>query len=368
MKLRIGILSTRGIPNRYGGFEQFASYLSQGLVMNGHEVCVYNSHQHPYKENNWNGVKIIRCYDPENWMGTAGQFIYDLNCIIDARKRKFDILLVLGYTSSSVWSWLYPKKSIIITNMDGLEWKRSKYAAPVQRFLQYAEKLAARWSDKHVADSIPIKEYLTEKYSINAEYISYGATLPERTDETILEQYGLIKNEYYLIMARMEPENHIETILDGLATNRKQRQVLVIGNTKNTYGKKMTGKFSEHQQIIFAGAVYDHIALDTLRTYCKIYFHGHSVGGTNPSLLEAMACGAMICAQDNAFNRAVLQDDAFYFYSYEDVLEIANTDVDETNRTRMIERSRQKILDHHSWDKIIGAYEQFFIQSYLTGK
>ena len=201
MKLTIGILGTRGIPNRYGGFEQFAAYLSKGLVAMGHEVSVYNSHKHPYQKNTWNEVNIIHCYDPEYLIGTAGQFVYDLNCVRDARRKKFDILLVLGYTSSSVWGRLYPKNSIIITNMDGLEWKRSKYSAPAQRFLKYAEKWAVQFSHRHVADSIPIKEYLAGKYPIEADYISYGAALPERIDEAVLVNFGVRKREYYLLIA-----------------------------------------------------------------------------------------------------------------------------------------------------------------------
>lgn len=109
--LKIGILGTRGIPNRYGGFEQCAEYLALGLKEKGHEVWVYNSVHHEYKENEWKGVHIVHCKDPEDKMGTFGQFIYDLNCINDARKRNFDVLLQLGYTSNSIWYWRWPNKA-----------------------------------------------------------------------------------------------------------------------------------------------------------------------------------------------------------------------------------------------------------------
>ena len=115
--MKIGILGTRGIPNAYGGFEQFAEYLSQGLVKKGHQVSVYNSDKHHYKESTWKGVNIINCYDPENKIGTAGQFIYDFNCIQDSSKRNFDIILQLGYTSSSVWHRYWPKDAFNIINM-----------------------------------------------------------------------------------------------------------------------------------------------------------------------------------------------------------------------------------------------------------
>src|SRR5690606_4271172 len=131
---------------------------------------------HPYQEKDFKNVNIIHCYDPEYKIGTTGQFIYDLNCILDSRKRNFDIILQLGYTSSSIWHWLMPKNSIIVTNMDGLEWKRTKYKPLVRKFLKYAEKLGAKYSDYLIADSIGIQDYLRETYNKDSEYIAYGAT------------------------------------------------------------------------------------------------------------------------------------------------------------------------------------------------
>ena len=120
----------------------------------GHEVFVYNSHNHPNQNNKWNEVNIIHCYDPEFKLGTIGQFIYDLNCTLDSRKRNFDIILQLGYTSSSVWNWLFKPTSKLFTNMDGLEWKRTKFSRPVSLFLKYAEKLAVKHSDVLISDSL----------------------------------------------------------------------------------------------------------------------------------------------------------------------------------------------------------------------
>ncbi len=122
-------------------------------------------------------MNIIHKMDPEKWMGTAGQFIYDLNCILDSRKRGFDVILQLGYTSSSIWGWLLPKKAIVITNMDGLEWKRSKYSRPVRRFLKFAEKLAIKTSDYLISDSVGIQKHLKTAYNADSEYIAYGADL-----------------------------------------------------------------------------------------------------------------------------------------------------------------------------------------------
>ncbi|HPR57928.1 MAG TPA: DUF1972 domain-containing protein [Bacteroidales bacterium] len=138
--MKIGILGSRGIPNHYGGFEQFASALAPELVARGADVWVYTSHNHVYQKPEWKGVKLIHCYDPEIKMGAAGQFIYDFNCILDSRKREFDILLQLGYTSSAVWYWLLPKKTLVITNMDGMEWQRANHLrSRVKMDIKYIE-------------------------------------------------------------------------------------------------------------------------------------------------------------------------------------------------------------------------------------
>ena len=185
--MKIGILGTRGIPNHYGGFEQFAEYLSKFLVEKGCEVSVYSPHNHPYKKNSFNGVEIIHKYDPESVIGTAGQFVYDLNCIIDSRKRGFDIILQLGYTSSAIFFDLHPSGSKVITNMDGLEWKRSKYNKKVQRFLKWSEKRVVSKSDVLVADSIGIQNHITKNYGSNSIYIPYGAELFFDPDDNVIQ-------------------------------------------------------------------------------------------------------------------------------------------------------------------------------------
>ena len=161
--MKIGILGTRGIPNAYGGFEQFAQYLAQGLVNRGHSVWVYNSSDHPYQEQEWRGIHIIHCADWEARIGTAGQFIYDFNCLKDARKREFDVLLQLGYTSNSIWHRIWPKRTLNVVNMDGLEWKRSKYGPVTRKFLARAEQWAAKHADVLIADSIGIRDYIRDK-------------------------------------------------------------------------------------------------------------------------------------------------------------------------------------------------------------
>lgn len=358
-ELKIGILGTRGIPNYHGGFEQFAEYFSVYLAKLGHQVFVYNSSSHPYKESVFNEVKIIHCKDPESKIGTIGQFIYDFNCIVDSRKRNFDILLQLGYTSSSIWSKLLPAKSIIITNMDGLEWKRAKYSKLTQRFLKFAEKLAVKNSDKLISDSIGIQDYLFKKYKVESKYIAYGASLFNNPDPKILKKYNVKPFEYNILIARMEPENNIETILDGISLSKTKLPFLVVGkNDVNNFGKYLTKKFKD-SQIRFLGGIYNFEDLNNLRYYSNLYFHGHSVGGTNPSLLEAMASKALIIAHKNEFNATILKENAFYFSTKEEVKEITESIKKQSNQT-IIENNFDIIKNDFNWDKINGEYLDFF--------
>lgn len=358
IKKKIAILGTRGIPNHYGGFEQFAEYLSVGLAKRGHDVTVYNSHSHPYQASEFNGVKIKHIYDPENKLGTAGQFVYDMLCILDTRKNDFDIILQLGYTSSSVFFDLHPKKSVVVTNMDGLEWKRTKYSAKVQKFLQWAESLGAKKSDFLISDSIGIQNYLKSKYNKDSVYIPYGSYVVDSFDESTCNEYGVEKHNYDMLIARLEPENSIEVILDGVAKSNVKRKFLVIGKHETKYGEYLKNKFQDNTNIIFVGGVYNQSKLDDLRCYSNIYFHGHTVGGTNPSLLEAMGSRALICANNNEFNSAILGDDALYFSSSAGVAEVIQS-VYKNEYMRFIDNNVKKIKEIYEWETIIDQYEKF---------
>jgi len=360
--MKIGILGTRGIPNTYGGFEQFAQYLAEGLVEKGHAVSVYNSSNHSYKQPFWKEVQIIHCPDPENKIGTAGQFIYDLNCLRDAGRRDFDILLQLGYTSNSVWYRYWPKNTINIINMDGLEWKRAKYTKLTKRFLKWAESLAANRADVLIADSIGIRDHIQKEYQKTAFYIPYGAEIPENFSISALTKFNLEANKYYLLIARMEPENNIETIIQGYMQSEQEYPLIIIGSTQNKHGQFLLKKYSS-EFIQFPGAIYDHSIINAIRHFSLIYFHGHSVGGTNPSLLEAMACGCNIAAHDNEFNRAILVDDAFFFSTPQDIKNIINNPVAGADIPDRKELNLEKIKKVYSWDKVINDYETIFLHA-----
>jgi glycosyltransferase involved in cell wall biosynthesis len=359
--MKIAIIGTRGIPNYYGGFEQCAEFLGLGLVKRGFEVVVYNSHNHPYQGKEWNGVQIVHCYDPEDEIGTVGQFIYDLNCIWHVRKQNCDVVLQLGYTSGSVWGWLLPKKAVITTNMDGLEWKRTKYSSIVKKFLKYAESLGVKYSDHLISDSIGIQDYLKEKYQVDSTYIAYGATLFENPDEEVLKSYKLLPYQYDMLIARLEPENSIEIILDGVAKANLSRPFLVIGNHNAVYGNYLKEKFKNYSQIQFIGGIYNLNFLNNLRHYSNIYFHGHTVGGTNPSLLEAMASNSLICANDNSFNKYILGDDALYFSDAETVAKhLLHIGLHDNSCQSMLSNNIKKITSFYDWEIIVDQYAKHF--------
>ena len=366
MKLRIAILGTRGIPNHYGGFEHISEYVSAGLVKRGHEVAVYNSHNHPYAGKTWNGVEIRHCFDPEYMVGTAGQFVYDLNCLLDARKRNYDVVLFMGYTSSSVWGRLYPKKSAIITNMDGLEWKRSKYSKPVRNFLKYAEKLAVKYSHFYIADSLVIKSYLHNKYHIDTSYIPYGADLYSDMEREQFSSAEIAEEDYFLLMARMEPENNIEAILEGFNNSNSGKRFKVLGDTSNRFGKYINHRFKNDDRIEFKGAIFDNAKVRSLQNNSYLYFHGHSVGGTNPSLLEAMASEALIAAHNNPFNKSVLDKDAFYFSNSAEVTHLIETVQRKETEKTMVNNNLHKIKHQFNWETIVDQYEDFVLECYYT--
>jgi len=357
--MKVAILGTRGIPNHYGGFEQCAEYLAVGLVKKGFDVLVYNSHNHPYQEKEWNNVKIVHCYDPEDKLGTAGQFIYDLNCILDVRKQQCDVILQLGYTSSSIWGKLMPKNSVVTTNMDGLEWKRTKYSNKVKKFLRWAEKLGVKYSDHLISDSIGIQNYLKDKYQKDSTFIAYGATLFEKPNIEQLKPYGLNPYLYDMLIARLEPENSIETILDGVVLANLQRPFLVVGKHNTKYGTFLKEKYALQSQIQFVGGIYDIEVLNNLRYYSNLYFHGHTVGGTNPSLLEAMASNSLICANDNPFNRYILEDDAIYFNEAIEVKQhLERVVCQEPVYLAKTKNNADKIVHIYDWNIIVDQYAQ----------
>src|ERR1700744_2313271 len=248
--------------------------------------------------------------------------------------------------------------------MDGLEWKRSKYSKRGQQFLKYAEKLAVKYSQFYISDSRVIKEYLEDKYHINSQYIPYGADVYSEHEREQLSPANANKEDYFLLMARMEPENNIETILEGFSNSDSRKNFKVLGDTSNRFGKYITHKFKNDDRIEFKGSIFDTAKVRSLQNNSYLYFHGHSVGGTNPSLLEAMASEALIAAHNNPFNKSVLHADAFYFSNAHEVKDLVENVQRKENERMMVRNNLNKITYQFNWEKIINEYEAFIIECY----
>lgn len=342
---RIAILGTRGIPNVYGGFEELAEHLAVYLADRGHHVVVYQTHNHPFKDQTYKGVVIERCYNAEVILGTFGQFAYDFNCQWHARKQHFDVWLHLGYTSNTLWSFLWPKTVKHVSNMDGLEWKRQKYVPIVQRFLRWAEKQAAIHSDVLVADHLEMAKYLKQTFSVDSALIGYGAS------EITAEKPNIdLPESFDLMMARMEPENHIDLILASQLHVR--RPLVVAGHLTNRYARALIKRYPPGKKIYWLGGVYHKPHAEWLRKNCTYYIHGHSVGGTNPSLIQAMASGCRIIAHDNVFNRGVLSKDAVGYFK----------DAEYLGELRRKQAASTPDWAVPSWSSICKAYESILVK------
>ncbi len=366
--MKIAILGTRGIPNNYGGFEQFAEFLSVGLAERGHEVTVYNPHFHPYKGTSWHGVRVRHIYSPEEYIGASANFIYDYLCLKDALKSDFDILLECGYHSNAPSYYLLKKDmhAVLITNMDGMEWKRSKWGPATQWLIRKLEKMAVRKSHYLVSDNEGVRQYYQETYQAPSFFIAYGSEVVESFDASCLDDWGLRPYGYHMLIARLEPENNIETILDGYAQSGcSSEPFIVIGNHQTKYGRYLQKKYAAVPGVRFLGSIYNGQLLANMRAFASHYFHGHSVGGTNPSLLEAMGSRTFIAAHDNQFNRAVLKEHALYFRTAADVARIIGETYPDELRESFLAANVRSIIENYTWSHIVEAYEQLFLS--VTG-
>lgn len=368
--MKIAFISTRGIPNNYGGFEQFAEYISVGLVRRGHEVVVYSPHFHPYREPDYKGVRIKHIYSPEKWIGSSvGSFFYDFLSLRDAlKKEKFDIIYEAGYTSIvPAYIWFNVKRikyPLFTTNMDGLEYKRTKFNKWVQKFVFWEERMAVKHSHYLIADNMGIHDYYKEKYGKESKFLAYGADVHEDYDADVLKEYGLEAGGYFIVVARLEPENNLFMAIEGYLASGQygKRPLVIVGKTNTPYGKHLVERYGDNRNIRFVGSIYDFRKLNSIRHYSYAYFHGHSVGGTNPSLLEAMASGCFILAHDNIFNRAVLGENALYYGSTDAAMEMLDG-IDQALSAYKKEytgRNLEVIRRDYSWEKLVDEHEEYF--------
>lgn len=361
MKKKIAIIGTRGIPNRYGGFEQFAESLSVQLVNNGFKVTVYNPDYHFYRESTYRGVIIRNKKLNEKLWGPAANILYDYACMKDAIAMENDVVLACGYGSMLVAIQIKrPAKTRLIINMDGMEWQRRKWHSLVKFILHASEKQAVKKADMLVTDHTEINSYYKVKYGIDNPCIPYGTTVPTSYDKTKLNKFGLEAGKYFLMISRPISENNLPEILQGFINSKITDDLVVITNMNDSYARKLARKYHD-TKIRFLSNVFEADILDNLRFYSKGYFHGHSVGGTNPSLLEAMATQSFIVAHNNAFNRAILKDNALYFKTESEITHIFNHFDDYLiQKADFVKNNLTTIIRDYSWEKVTKAYMMLF--------
>lgn len=350
--MKIGLLGTRGIPNRYGGFEEFAEQVCKYWADNGHDVYVYcedNENKEEFENENVNQVFVKASKLPG-----LSQFIYDYRCTKHALTQNLDVIYHAGY-ATSVFGNLTFKRELhrkLVYNMDGLEWKRSKFNKITKWLTKKLEKAAAFSGAELVSDNKGIQDYLESEYGVPSTLIEYGANLLN-DDIEYVDGYPEV---FDLVIARFEPENHIEEIIAAYENQRKVALVLVANMNTKLY-RKLSPRIEEAPNIIFNGPIYEKKELAFLKTNCRYYIHGHSVGGTNPSLLEALAAGCNIMIHDNEFNKDVVSK---YGHCWSSRAELEALLISEPKRLTKVEDQLEYCSNRFSWDKIAEKHLNLF--------
>jgi len=368
LKKKVAIIGSRGIPNNYGGFEKFAEIVSTFLVSKGYHVCV--SCERPANNKfppSFKGVELFYCpLKPPNFFlaRLVYEFLYDIFSLFKAA-RNADIVYMLGYSAAMFFfiPRLFGKK--LWVNPDGMEWKRAKFNPVIRWILKESEKMAVFWADTMVVDSMEIKKYMDSKYGIKSEFIPYGALdvppIPWDDNKFPEDLKGKItlNPHYWLVVARLEPENNIHTIIQGYLQSSVEMPLVIVGNFGcPRYEEQVNGILEGEKKIIFTGGIYDTEVLNMLRQNCFAYIHGHSVGGTNPSLVEIMKMNTVILAHNNEFNREVCRDYALYFNDAEDLSrKIEMVDAERESFFNLGDCARERVLKKYSWEGIVEKYE-----------
>lgn len=359
--MKVAIIGTVGVPANYGGFETLVDQLVRHNKSEDLQYAVYCSKK-SYNDERWvyHGAKIE--YVGLNANGVQS-IMYDVISLIRA-SRKSDAVLILGVSGCAFLPIfrLFSKKRLII-NIDGLEHRRDKWGKWTRRFLKFSEKQAIRYGDVIVTDNKGIADYVKNEYKKDSELIAYGGDhalqdVSELDVAGILKEYGLTQNNYSIAICRIEPENNVQTILEAFS-HMPETNLVFIGNWDNSaYGQKLRKFYSEYSNIKMLSAIYDLKILNALRGNCMCYLHGHSAGGTNPSLVEAMFFAKPIIAFDCIYNRETTFNDAIYFCDDESLIVIMQKYYSEF--CEMGNRMRKIAIQNYRWEIITQLYENLY--------
>lgn len=356
---KVAIIGTQGIPARYGGFETLVENLVTGKQNKNIEYTVYcSSKDIDTKIKTYHGCNLK--YIPLHANGIQS-IPYDIISMFRSLSE-YDTLLILGVSGCMFLPLLrlFCHKRIIV-NIDGLEHRREKWGKTAKWFLLKSEAMAVKYADAIISDNKGIQQYVTDSYSKESMLIGYGGDhvlkdMSEERQKDILNQYNLESGQYAITVCRIEPENNCHIILEAFATT--SLKLLFVGNWQHSeYGKKLLAKYSHCSNINMHSPVYDIDSLYALRNNAGIYIHGHSAGGTNPSLVEAMFFGHPILAYDCVYNRATTQNKALYFRNVSDLKGLLHTPIND-------HQLKEIASNNYKWEYIISQYENLLLPYY----
>lgn len=362
MTPKLLIMGIRGIPAKHGGFETFAEKLALYLSSNGWDITVYCQEfgNESKRVSSWRGIDRVHIFVP--YLGAKGTILFDLKCVLDSMKYKAPILL-LGYNTFIFNILNLLIRQCVIVNMDGIEWRRSKWNMIQKVWLLMNERLSIYFSTHMIADNPHIKSHLSAN-TRRISMIPYGADKVSIANVELLNEFELQPERYFLLIARPEPENSILQIVQAFCNVKRKFKLVILGDySSNTTKYKSKVLEYANEDVIFLGAIYDHEKVSTLRYYCRYYVHGHTVGGTNPSLVEALGAGSAVIANDNAFNRWVTGNNALYFKDVDNLMHIfSNVCDDEIELADLKKSSIKQFNDAFNWDIILHKYEKLLIE------
>ncbi|PRB17243.1 DUF1972 domain-containing protein [Microbacterium sp. MYb62] len=357
--LRIALIGTRGIPAAYGGFETAVEEVGRRLVERGHRVLVYGrdagTSGDEYLGMRRVTLPAVRQKALETLSHTA------LSTAHAVTKARPDAAFVFNAANSPFLPVLRARRIPVALHMDGLEWRRSKWGGRGKAYYRWAEEFGVRTADAIIADAPGISDYYRHQFDVPSELIRYGAPLLDQAPADGIRALGLEPGGYHLVVARFEPENHVREIVEGYAASSATKPLVVVGSAPYAaeYTAAIDALATADERIRLLGGVYDQDLLDALYHHAFTYLHGHSVGGTNPSLLRAMGAGTAVIAFDVTFNREVLDEQGWYFADpalVTSALEATESDphaVDAVARTL-----RSRAAEAFSWNDVADAYEQ----------
>ena len=359
----IHLLGTRGLPANHGGFETFIANLAPFLADKGWDVRVYCQRvgSGPITEEVYKGFTLINV--PVTGNGTKSTIIFDWLSLRYALRSE-GILLSFGYPTGIFAILPRMLKRCHIINMDGIEWKRSQFGW-IGRIAYYInERFAAYFANHLVADHPEIAKHLSTRVRASKiSTIAYGAPLVENADVQKLKLVGVEAEKFAVVIARPEPDNSILEIVRAFSGQKSYLNLVVLGALSSTNKYHSDVIEAANEKVIFPGAIYDSSLLAALRKYCRFYVHGHRVGGTNPSLVEALGAGSAVLAHDNKFNRWVTNNSSIYFDNVEDMrAKIEELAYDDELISKLRLASQSEHFSRFTWEKILSDYHDLLLR------